>query len=96
MSALVPGSDIEGIVGVPRHITRHYARAVSREQTVYVLHSHECRSTDRDLRDCLYSQALDRGIDESVWAGHEDQPVRVTIGRSGRLIPVAPGMRLAR
>ena len=38
MSDLVNPADIERIVGVQRHPKRHYARAVSAEQTVYILH----------------------------------------------------------
>src|SRR6516225_9336266 len=35
MSKLVPSSDIERIVGVPRHRSVHYGRASSTEQVVY-------------------------------------------------------------
>lgn len=95
MSEIVPSEDIERIVGTERHATRHYARAVSDEETVYVLHSRKCLVLRSDLRDCAFSIALDRGIDLEVWAEHQDEPVRVTINRSGRLIPVVPGMRFA-
>lgn len=96
MSDLVSPDEIEQIVGIQRHATRHYARAVSAEQTVYILHSHKCKDSGRDLRECLFSLALDNGIDEPDWSEWEDQAVRVTINRSRRLIPVVPGMRLAR
>lgn len=95
MTDLVPAEQIELIVGIERHATRHYARAVSAEQTVYILHSAKCRDSGRDLRECLFSIALDNGIRERDWTGHEDQPVRVTIDREQRLIPVVPGMRLS-
>lgn len=87
MSALVPSEDIERIVGAPRHVTQHIARAVSAEQTVYILHSHWCRAATPDLRDCIYSIALDQGISVLHWAGHEDTPVRVTVTDDGELIP---------
>ena len=95
MTALVPADEIEAIVGVKRHLTRHYGRAVSAEQVVYILHSQDCKDLGNDLRDCRYSQALDRGIDEGVWMDHDDEPVRLAVNRSGRLIPVVPGMRLS-
>lgn len=96
MTDLAPASDIERIVGIERHATRHYARAVSDEETVYVLHSHRCKDSGIDLRECLYSLALDNGIDEEDWRGHHDEAVRVSINRDQRLIPVVPGMRFAR
>jgi hypothetical protein len=96
VTALVPTDEIERIVGVQRHATRHYARAVSAEQTVYILHSHRCKDSGRDLRECWFSVALDNGIDEGDWAGVEDQPMRVTITRSQRLIPNRPGMKVNR
>lgn len=99
MTDLVDPDDIERIVGRARHPTRHYAIAVSAEQTVYILHPQACKNLHdsgvQDLRDCRYSVALDRGIHETHWMDHEDVAVRVTINRSGNLIPVVPGMRLA-
>lgn len=78
MSALVPGDQIEAIVGVSRHDIDHYARAVSAEQTVYILHSRQCLDSGRDLRECPYSLALDNyGIDVDDWI--EDEPVVVMI-----------------
>lgn len=95
MSEQVPAEDIERIVGIQRHATRHYANAVSIEQTVYILHSERCKALNVDLRDCLFSHALDNGIDLAVWEGWQDQPVRVTINRSQRLIPTVPGMKVS-
>lgn len=86
MADIVPADQIEQIVGIERHPTRHYARAVSAEQTVYILHSQECRDRYDDLRECPFSRALDRGIDEYDWSDREDQPVLVRI-RDERLIP---------
>lgn len=86
MSDRVPADQIEQIVGIERHPTRHYARAASAEQTVYILHSEECRRTYDDLRNCPWSVALDRGIDEYDWSDREDRPVLVRV-RDGRLVP---------
>lgn len=86
MSQLVDSDRIEAIVGTTRHEVDHYARAVSAEQTVYILHSRACLDTGRDLRDCPYSLALDEGIDAERWV--EDVPTVVEI-RQGRLVPSA-------
>lgn len=73
MSDIVPAEDIERIVGMERHPTEHWGRAVSAEQRVYILHSRECLDSGRDLRECPYSLALDNGIDPFDWT--EDVPV---------------------
>lgn len=85
MSELVDPARIEEIVGVPRHATLHFARAVSAEHTVYVLHSHECKQSGIDLRQCEFSRALDRGIDLRQWV--EDVAVQVHIV-DGHLVAV--------
>lgn len=59
MAELVDPAEIEQIVGFARHATRHYARVVSAEQVVYILHSQRCVSSGRDLRECPFSIALD-------------------------------------
>lgn len=87
MTNLVDPSQCESIVGAPRHVTRHLGRAVSSEQTVYILHSHLCKASGKDLRDCNYSHELDRGINEYDWDGWEDKPVVLGFNRTG-LIPV--------
>lgn len=84
MSDLVPADQIERIVGAARHPTHHIGRAVSAEQTFYILHSHECRDSGVDLRDCAYSAALDEGIDPAEWT--EDVPLSLAI-HDGRLVP---------
>lgn len=84
MSDKVASKDIERIVGVKRHATEHWARAVSAEQIVYILHSAECKAHYSDLRRCLYSRVLDLGIDVDEWA--EDEPVAICIW-DGRLVP---------
>lgn len=83
MADLVPAQDIEGIVGSLRDTEQHIARAVSAEQRVYLLHSHECVAMGRDLRLCPYSLALDRGIDLDSWP--EDEAVFVVVD-DGRLV----------
>lgn len=87
MSNLVPAGDIEQIVGVARHRKAHYGRASSTEQVVYILHSKECLASGIDLRDCRFSVALDRGINERRWTGYED--VAVALGAWGDdLVPL--------
>lgn len=90
MSALVPSEDIEKVVGTWRR-NYHVGRAVSAERTVYILHSILCLARHergiRDLRDCPFSVALDRGIREGDWSGREDMPVVLDIDREGNLVP---------
>ena len=89
MSNLVPAEDIENIVGGARDSIEHRGRAVSTEQTVYILHSKECLDKGGDLRDCPYSTALDRGVAMDRWSGYEDKPVALWVSAgSGRLIPM--------
>lgn len=80
MSDRVPSDQIELIVGIVRHPTDHYGRAVSAAQVFYILHSEECRASTPDLRDCPYSLALDEGIDADEWPA--DRPVRLRIEES--------------
>lgn len=87
MTDLVPTEDIERIVGIDRHPTGHFGRAVSADETVYILHSRECLDSGIDLRDCRFSIALDEGIWEQDWADHEDIPVCLMILQD-RLVPV--------
>ena len=87
MSDIVPAEDIEWIVGHARHATRHIGRAVSAEQMVYVLHSHECKNSGIDLRDCRFSLALDAGIRDTEWDGFEDRAVALAIIHD-RLVPL--------
>lgn len=75
---------VERIVGALRDTEQHIARAVSAEERVYILHSHDCVNSGRDLRLCPYSLALDRGIDLGSWV--EDVAVFVTIDHD-RLVP---------
>jgi hypothetical protein len=87
MSDLVPTEDIERIVGVARHRKAHYGRAVSSQQTVYILHSKECKDSGIDLRDCRFSTALDEGIRMESWTGVEDVPVMLGVWQ-GLLVPL--------
>jgi hypothetical protein len=87
MTNLVPADDIERILGTSRHRKVHYGRAVSSEQTVYILHSKQCLDSGIDLRDCRFSTALACGIREEPWDGFEDMPVVLGIWNS-RLIPL--------
>lgn len=84
MTERVPADEIENIVGRKRSAKYHYARAVSAEQTVYILHSRECLALNADLRDCPWSLALGGGIDLDEWVA--DVPLTVYV-RSGRLLP---------
>lgn len=89
MSDLVPFDQIEQIVGAKRHPHQHLGRAVSSEQTVYVLHSRKCKDSGIDLRECEWSWALDNGIDPADWKGYEDRAVALAIVHD-RLFPVTP------
>lgn len=87
MTDLVDATEIERIVGIGRHDSRHYGKAVSSEQTVYILHSMLCKTSGRDLRECAFSLALDTGIDEYDWSDAEDMTVRLTFSRDRKLVP---------
>ena len=68
---------IETIVGTTRSKTKHYARAVSAAETVYLLHSKECVDAGTE-QTCEFSQALEKnGISLIEWRGFEDRPVEV-------------------
>lgn len=87
MTKRVPTSRIEQIVGCARHRKVHWGRAVSAEQTVYILHSQACRDEQEDLRDCRFSRALDNGINPDDWSGVEDRPIALAVWGS-QLIPM--------
>lgn len=103
MTTPVPANKIESIVGIERHPTEHYARAVSKEDRVYLLHAQECLDSTPDLTQCHFSLALDSGIDEEDWAPFMDQPVLVGL-RDFAIVPayldvpeaerIAPGTRV--
>jgi hypothetical protein len=85
VSQIVPAEQIETIVGVKRQATEHWGRAVSAEETVYILHSQECKDSTPDLRECPFSIALDRGIDSAFpwtgWRRVQDKATRLEIVR---------------
>jgi len=90
MSNLVSPNEIEQIVGMSRHPTMHYGRAVSAEEIVYILHSQECKDSGIDLRECPFSVALDLGISLDRWNDFQDVPVELWISAStGQLVPGA-------
>jgi hypothetical protein len=91
VSDLVPREDIERIVGAARHESKHYARAVSSEQTVYILHSHKCLDSGIDLRECEFSVALDRGIDVRHWREDVALVVEVLLGKLRPIGFAVPG-----
>lgn len=86
MTDLVPTYKIEQIVDVPRHARLHYGRAVSAEDTFYILHSQLCLDKSTDLRLCAYSRALDNGLPEPLWESHLDEPMPLSIV-GGKLWP---------
>lgn len=86
MTEIVPEEDIERLVGVRRQSV-HFARAVTADQKVYILHSIGCKAHTPDLRMCAFSIALDYGLDEKYWKDLYDAPVWVTV-LNGKLVPV--------
>lgn len=92
MTDRVPADRIEEIVGVSRHARAHWARAVSEEQTVYILHSTNCVEMfgNKDFEQCFFRKALTRGIDLETWKDMQDKPVHVAV-YNGRLEPARVG-----
>ena len=88
MTEVIRANFVESIVGVMRHETKHFGRAVSAEGVMYILHSCECVRTGIDPRECPYSVALDLGIDPLLWAHQQDCVVVLAIcPDEGDLIP---------
>lgn len=83
----VAASEIETLVGIERHRARHFGRADSVRGKFFILHSDACRRAALPLADCDFSLALERGINEADWYGHEDRPVALWFDEDGRLIP---------
>lgn len=71
MTEHVPADQIEAIVGARRHLIDHYGRAVSDEETFYILHSAECLAVFDDLTDCPFSVGLDDAFDIEEWPADE-------------------------
>ncbi len=88
MTEVVEPDVIEKVVGVPRSERAHWAKAVSADKKVYLLHSRFCLEVTKDLRLCPYSRALDNGIDIREWI--EDVPLLVEV-HDGHLSPAAIG-----
>lgn len=86
MTDLVPGTDIENHVGRERHPIAHYGRINTAEGRFYILHSRECLDSGGDLRQCVFSLALDKGT-RGFEHWHENKPIQLAINSSGRLIP---------
>jgi len=84
MTEIVDASIIEKIVGIKRHVRAHFAKAVSKEETVYILHSKNCLEDYQDLRECPFSLALDNGIDINEW--YQDKTVLVVV-KNNKLAP---------
>lgn len=87
MTDLVPSSNIEAIVGAPRHESLHLGHAVSAEARLYIMHSKECKAAGADLRDCEYSKAVDRGLDINIWASFMDRPMALEVF-DGLILPM--------
>lgn len=88
MTRVIRANFVESIVGVMRHETKHFGRAVSAEGVMYILHSCECVRTGIDPRECAYSVALDLSIDPRLWAHQQDCVVVLAIcPDEGDLIP---------
>lgn len=83
---VVPSDEIEEIVGCLRFKDKHVGYVMSSRKTVYVMHSHYCRDSNVDLRQCKYSLAIEDGIDEEVWSGHMDKPMFVEV-EDNTLVP---------
>lgn len=84
---LVDPATIEEIVGVQRDVHNHWGRAVSKDQTVYILHSKSCVDSGKDLRYCYYSKALAEGIRIQDWSAALDRPVKIGL-EGGLIVPV--------
>lgn len=77
---LVGASEIERIVGVRRHPSKHYVRLISAIRTTYILHSAECLSTygSSRLLECPWSLALERSNVSSLFL--QDVPMVALVG----------------
>lgn len=87
MSARVDPGEIEMIVGARRHSIKHLGRLVTADHTTYILHSEHCKSRYEDLRECVFSLAMDEGIDEADFEGYMDRPIVMGVDSDGVLLP---------
>jgi hypothetical protein len=81
------GKEIEAVVGVARHATKHFARAVDEE--IYVLHSRECldhlATYTSNLNDCEVARRTREHVEASLLRRLQDNPTAVQIDERGRL-----------
>lgn len=91
MIRTIPSDQAEGFVGAERLEFVHVGLASSSDERVYVLHSARCLRIRQELREelteCVFSTALENGIDLAAWRGFEDTPVSLSI-LNGQLFPV--------
>ena len=95
MTEHVDPTEIERIVGAPRHenlhlgwvdLNGHDPDSHLIQAQVFILHSAACKSYRKDLRECPFSIALDRGAGE--WDPDLfERTVVLGIDEYGRLIP---------
>lgn len=86
MTIQIPAEVALDVVGVDRHPIEHWGKAVSAERLLYILHSESCVEARDDLTECIYSKALDNGIDLERWQGHFDKAALLVI-EDWRLVP---------
>lgn len=79
-------NDIEAIVGIQRHSTVHYGRAVSATDQFYILHSRRCLRDFPDSMDCPFSFSMLHGINRKEWAKWQDMALPIGI-RRGMVVP---------
>lgn len=91
MTELVDPTEIEGIVGVKRHETYHIARWIVDAGQIFILHSQVCVDGDWDLRECPYSQALDKGASADFY-DYANKPVVVVVSLDGTLQPLGKAL----
>lgn len=87
MANLVPADQIEALVSARRHSVKHLGRHDTATDTIYILHSEQCRAQTDDLRDCAFSIALDDGVDEDDWDAYHDRPIALAVDSEGFLCP---------
>ena len=86
----IPAEEVETLVGRQRHETLHFARADTKAQRTYVLHSVECLNIEGlPSPSCAFITAQEQGIDEvsGEWEGCEDQPIQIEIDDDGFMVP---------
>lgn len=99
MTYVVPADQIEGLVGAKRHSVKHLGRLSSDStaeplsdewwltSSFYILHSEHCKANTPDLRTCVFSEALDAGLEESDWTGYQGKTVVLAVDSDGILCP---------